>query len=186
MDIITKRQLALPPVLTSPNTQLRNVESFTFLDIILSADLKWNKHIGYIVSKASKRVFIIRNLRKAGCPPELIIRCYTALIRSVLTYAYASYCNLPDFLFTKLLRVERRVLRSVGSMHSTLDLPSFVDRTCSKLFSSISHHEVHPLRAMFAPSHARSTRTSSVFRPPFAKTTRFSRSFIKFASRPPV
>ena len=144
--------------------------------------MKWNRHIDYCVSKASKRVFIVRNLRKAGCPPELLVRCYTAFIRSLLSYSFPTFCNLPDFLFTKLCRVERRVLRIAGISHASENLNSFLLRSCLKLFSSVAHHSDHPLRVMFDSAHSRSVRHICPLRPPFAKTKRFSNSFIKFAS----
>ena len=182
MNIVTKSQLALPSVVVSPDSHLRSVDHFTFLGVVLSSDMKWKRHIDFTVSKASKRLFIIRNLRKAGCPPALLFRCYTAFIRSLLSYSFPCFCNLPDCLLTKLLRIERRVLRIVGNVDPSENLSSFLHRSCLKLFSAITHHSDHPLRVMFDSSHSRSVRNTSAFRPPFAKTKRFSNSFIKYAS----
>ena len=51
-----------------------------------SNNMKWNNHVEYIIKKACKRIVIIRNLRRANCPTGLMIRCYIAFIRSLLTF----------------------------------------------------------------------------------------------------
>ena len=180
MNIVTRSNLNLPPISTSSISYLSVVHSMTFLGVIFSDDLKWNLHVDHTVRKASKRLFILRNLRKAGCSPTLMTRCYTSFIRSLLAYSFPAFCNLPDFLFKKLVRIERRSLRIVGCSSFCVDLSAFVNNASHKIFSSISRNTQHPLRSMFDSSHSRLTRSSNNLKPPFAKTKRFSTSFIKF------
>ncbi len=53
-----------------------------------SDDLKWNKHIGMVVLKASKRlyVYLLKQLRRAGVEKKHLIGFYNACIRSILEY----------------------------------------------------------------------------------------------------
>ena len=62
LDFCTKKCLSLTPVFFS-GSPLPQVETAKILGVFLSSDLSWNAHISYIVSKASHRVFIIRNLK---------------------------------------------------------------------------------------------------------------------------
>ena len=65
------------------------------LGLTLTSDLKWNVHIESVLRKASKRFYLLRNLRRSGCP-------------------YPSFCNLPNLLQEKLLKFERRAFRIIG------------------------------------------------------------------------
>ena len=46
------------------------VQSHKVLGLIIQNNLKWNEHKDSVVSKASKRLYIIRNLRRSGVPAE--------------------------------------------------------------------------------------------------------------------
>lgn len=182
LDIVTKSTLCTRPVVLDSGIALTQVDSLTFLGVCFSRDLKWNLHVDRIIKKACKRIFIIRNLRRSNCPKNLMLRCYIGFIRSVLLYSFACFCNIPDYLVDKLLCVERRIYRVMDIPHHSADsLLTVADRTCSKLYFDIVKHEDHPLREMFTKQVSdRVTRGSSVLRRPFAKTKRFSSSFIKF------
>ncbi len=45
---------------------IERVESCNLLGVFLSSDLSWSKHVNYIVSKASKRMFVLFQLIKSG------------------------------------------------------------------------------------------------------------------------
>ncbi len=64
---------ALPP-LTIMNSTGTAVESFKFLGITISQELKWDNHIESIVKKAQQRLFFLHQLRKFNLPQELLIQ----------------------------------------------------------------------------------------------------------------
>ena len=181
LDIITKASLETKRISVSDDCHIRSVESLSFLGVTFSNDLKWSRHFDLIIQKATKRVYIIRNLRRAGCNSKLMIQCYNAFLRSLLLYAYPCFCNAPQFLLTKLLRLERRVFRIIGTpCHNSLIVAA--DKTCKKLYMQIKSDESHPLREIFVyrPRGELSTRSYNSLQPPFAKTKRYSNSFIRF------
>ena len=185
MDINTNPNLQTSPVITSDNSSLQQVHSFKFLGIIFSEDLKWNNHFDYILKKASKRIFIVRNLRRSGSSVAVMLQCYFAFIRSLLIYSFPCFCNAPDYLLRKLLKLERRVFRIIGvSLPNDSSLLNAASVSCQKLFSAVLSNISHPLRDIFDPGHSRLTRLSSScpLRPPFAKTKRFANSFTKFCN----
>ena len=98
--------------------------------------------------------------------------------------AFTCYCNASEYLLRDILRVERRVFRIIGIHHSEINesVLSFATTSCEKLFHLISMCDSHPLRDMFCERHSESVRTRNIsrFYSPRAKTTRFSKSFIKF------
>ena len=59
---------------------LEVVRSHKVLGLVIQNDLKWNDHIESVVSKASKRLYIIRTLRRGGVPAEDLLSIYFVLL----------------------------------------------------------------------------------------------------------
>lgn len=181
MDISTRKAHVSQATHFGDGEVIQQVSSMRFLGITFSSDLKWNVHFRSVFKKASQRVFLIRNLRRSGCPQVLMIRAYLAFIRPILLYAFPAVCNAPQYLTTRLNRIERRVQRIIGDSPILPDLPTAADSMCQNLMSSILDHPQHPLRSIFLPGPSRSTRSQKVLRPPSTKTSRFGQSFVKYA-----
>ena len=143
--------------------------------------MKWDGHIDKVVNKATKRLFLLRNLRRSNCPVNLMLTCYFSFIRSVLLYGFPSFCNVPKCLFDTLQKVERRALRIIGSSDPHVPPLSVASQNlCSKMMTSVEHFNEHLLRSISTERKPSSTRSSHALATPFAKTERFSKSFIRF------
>lgn len=178
LDIITKKSITAHPII-GPQNSLPQVSSLRILGVTFSADLKWNKHIEIVIKRANKRMYLIRNLKRSGCPSPILKLAYNSIIRPILLYAYPCFCNLPIRLQEKLLKFERRVFRIIGQSIST----SIIDageQMCRNLFAKVSRSEDHCLFRCFT-QRLTVTRKSQHLRPLRAKSVRFSRSFIRFA-----
>ena len=77
----------IPPLWT-PAGPIQRVTTFKLLDLHLDASLSWTTHINTILSKASKRLYFLKQLRRAGVPPQQLIHFCMAVIRPVLEYAF--------------------------------------------------------------------------------------------------
>ena len=75
------------PSLSTPAGPIQRVTTFKLLGLHLDAGLSWTTHINTIVSKASKRLYFLKQLRRAGLPPQQLLHFYTAVIHPVLEYA---------------------------------------------------------------------------------------------------
>ena len=72
------------------NACLSIVNSFTYLGIEISSDLRWNNHVAAVVSKASRTLnFVRRNLYR--CNSHIKELSYITLVRPLLEYATASW-----------------------------------------------------------------------------------------------
>jgi len=146
--------------------------------VTFSSDLTWNTHIEETVKKCYRRFFILRNLKRASCPPFLMHRCYVLFIRSLLLYSFSSFCNLPDYLFYRLVQVEKRAAKFFPTHeHQALHLTA--ELMCKKFFNKILNCPNHPLRVMFQP-RTPTSRNPMTLMAPFTKTSRFYKSFIRF------
>ena len=173
MDIISKRSLSLSPI---PN--LASKDFSKILGVIFSNDLTWNRHVEMVVKKANKRFFILRNLKRSGCPTKILIHVYRAMIQSLFIYCFPVFCNLPRYLLEKLNRVEKRAARIIGG-DLVPSLSIVLENHCSSLFEKVLKDTQHPLRELFL--HRTPTlRNLCTLRPPRTRTKRFKDSFIRF------
>ena len=48
------------------NQIVERISSYKLLGVINNENLKWNCHVDYITAKASKKLFVVRLLKRAG------------------------------------------------------------------------------------------------------------------------
>jgi len=82
----------LPPLLNSLGA-IERVSTFKLLGIHLDTNLSWSAHIS-ITSKASKRLYFLKQLKRAGVPYKQLLHFDTAVIRPVLEYAAPAWHHL--------------------------------------------------------------------------------------------
>ena len=87
---------------------LEAVEAHKVLGVTIKSNLKWDSHVNEIVGKASKRLHILRVLKRSGAPPHI------TLIRSVLEYCCPVWqSSLSVQLSEGIERVQKRALRII-------------------------------------------------------------------------
>jgi hypothetical protein len=79
--------------LTIDGHLVETVRSDKVLGLTIQNNLKWDEHIYETVSTASKRLHILRVLRRSGVPPADLLTVYIALIRSILEYSCEVWHN---------------------------------------------------------------------------------------------
>ena len=161
----------LPSALAIDTKALESVDAHKVLGVTIQTNLKWGSHINEVVAKASKRLHILRVLKRGGVPPADLLKVYFALIRSVLEYCCPVWHNaLPVKLSDSIERVQKRALRIIfPALHyqqalATTGCVSLHTRRmelCSKLFTKIKEPESR-LRHLVPPTrsqaHGRSLR----------------------------
>ena len=180
----------LPSALAIDTKALESGHAHKVLGVTIQSNLKWELHINEVIAKASKRLHILRVLKRGGVPPADLLKVYFALIRSVLKYCCPVWRNaLPVKLSDSIERVQKQAPRiTFPALHYQEALAAtgcvfFHTRRmelCSKLFTkkkkaeSRLRHLVPPTRSQ---THGRSLRNKD--RPSLisCKTERFKRSF---------
>ena len=95
-------------------TSIERVSTFKLLGVYINCDLSWSTHVDYIVAKASKRIFIITQLIRAGVDKTDIVNVYGAIIRSVVEYACPVWhCGITKKQANDLESVQRRCLKII-------------------------------------------------------------------------
>jgi hypothetical protein len=182
LDIVTKKRLSLQSISTPDHSPLEAVHTTKLLGIVMSDDLKWDEHIQYCANKASKTIYVLIMLKNMGVEQQdHLWQAYGAFTRSILTYAYPVFCNIPQRLRLKLEKVEKRAIRIIGR-NPPVKLEEFCDKLCVKLSNCVKKTPHHPLHYIFDKRHPHG-RNQNIFCAPYAKTSRFKNSFIKFAGQ---
>ena len=122
--------------------ELVPVSSAKILGMYISVDLKWNTHITHIVSKASKRLYFLRLLKRSGVDRYSLLTVFTTCIRPVLEYGCQAWSyGITQYLSDEIERIQKRALRIIHpdlsyreSLEATL-LPSLSQRRHKLIFS---------------------------------------------------
>ena len=123
MIICPLKTKPVPPMLSINNFHPEDVSSYKVLGLTLSDTFEWNDNTNDIVSKASRRLHILRVLKRAGVPPVDFVTIYSALVRSLLEYS--SVVWVPALLASSLtsLRLSRRGTCESYILTSTVNMP---------------------------------------------------------------
>ena len=91
---------------------LESVSSAKYLGVTINADLKWNKHIDNITSKAKKPLgFVKRNLKTSS--PPLKTQAYQTLVRPIVEYSSTVWDPYTQSHIYKIEMNQRRAARYV-------------------------------------------------------------------------
>ena len=101
---------------------IERVDHIKVLGVTVLSDLTWNMHIDTIVSKASKRVYMLYQLKRAGVKQEDLVRIYVSVIRPVVEYACPVWhSSLSQYLSDHVETVQKRPLKTI--------YPGYTDNT---------------------------------------------------------
>ena len=130
--------------------------------MIISSDLTWNAHVDYICTKASKRLYALKILKRSGAPANDLITVFCAFIRPVLEYASPVWhFSLPQFLADQIESIQKRVLKIAFPQSSyaaslrnvgLLTLYQRRENECLSFYKNIQQHSDDKLRTL-AISH---------------------------------
>ena len=135
------------------------------LGVTISNDLKWNRHISNICSKANKTLgFLRRNLRISN--PKVKRMAYQAMVRPILEYSSPVWDPFTADLVDTLEKVQRRATRwicnryrqtsSVDDMLIDLEMPTLASRRKdARLVTFFKfHNKLTNINSKFAPSQS--------------------------------
>ena len=183
---------AIPNIVAS-GEKIEKVNEFKLLGVIIRSDLSWCSHVKYIVSKASRRIFVLSTLIRSGVSTSDILAVYCSLVRSVLEYASTVWhCGLTKEQSSEIEKVQKRCLRLIFpnlSYSNALQLAGLErlterrERAAHALFQEIKrpNHILHNLLQSKDKNETKiNTRNQYPFRIPRPKTSRLSRSLIVY------
>ncbi len=117
------------------------VESFRFLGILISQDLKWDNHIDSIFKKAQQRLYFLHQLRGFNLPQELLKQFYSAVESVLCTSITVWFGSATKSETGRLQRTVRSAERIIGAPLPTLQelYTSRVRKKAQKITLGPSH-----------------------------------------------
>ena len=84
---------------------------FSSLGVHIDSTLSWSTHIEYIIKKATTRLYLLKQLKRAGLPNSHLLHFYITVIRPVLEYcAPVWHYALTKALSESLEAVQKRAI----------------------------------------------------------------------------
>ena len=129
------------------------VSSYKLLGVIISNDLSWNEHCDSIHKKATKRLFVLRTLKRVGLGSNDLVLVYHNIVRSIVEYTSLVWAAIPLYLDELIESVQQKALKIIfGQVDYTealvlASLKSFSDRrvgACKRFMATA--HQMSPLR----------------------------------------
>jgi len=174
-----KDKFVTPPSININNQPIEFVTEAKLLGVYLSANLKWNFHVDNCITTASKRLYCLSLLRRAHCSPFIITKYYDTFVRSILLYGFPCMCNMPKYLFKKLVKFENRCAIIMNAKHpKSISEKSF--SICKKLYHQIISNEEHPFHQIGLRHMDCYRLRHKKFIAPSGTTTLYMNSFIQF------
>jgi len=84
------------PYLSTSAGLVERVSTFKLLGLNFDASLSWSVHITIITTKASKRLYFLKQLKRVGVPPQQLLHFYARVIRPVLEYSAPQSGIMPS------------------------------------------------------------------------------------------
>ena len=103
-----------PPPLTIGGETIERTSSFKLLGVWHQNTLKWNDHVKEITKKANRRMFCLRECRRANLPTKVGMTCYMTKIRPLLEYGSIVWGGIPQYLVDELESIQARSMRILG------------------------------------------------------------------------
>ena len=120
---------------------VERVSVFKILGVTINSALKWDNHVTTIVSKAVKRLWVLKKLKRAGVSVKDFVYYYQAVIRPVLEYACpAWYSGLTKEQAKTIEDVQRRVFQVIlGNVSYDEAFAHSMSLCCQTDVNSVKH-----------------------------------------------
>jgi hypothetical protein len=182
------------PQLFIDNNAIVRVNCFKLLGVNIDDKLKWNSHVNSICSKASARLYFLKQLKRSAVSSDDLVHFYITVIRSVLEYACpAWHTSLTAHSANQIESVQKRAINIIYSncnyreVCAKLNLPTLFDRReelCKTFFKDMLKTDncLHYLLPQPRQNEIVSKlRHYDKLVPPTAKTVRNQKSFVVHA-----
>ena len=113
----SKDKLSFAPLVIE-GTPVEVVDLVKILGLTIQNDMKWHKHIHNIITKAGKRLYMLRLLKRAKAYQNTMKIVFTAIIRPVLEYAVQVWhYNIRNSISDEIESLQKRALRIILPNH---------------------------------------------------------------------
>ena len=185
------RKWDFQPKIEIENKQIDVVEEAKILGVIVSSDLKWKKHVDYIVKKFMKKLWMLRRIKQLGGSIEDLLCVYTVQLRCITELACPAWNGALTENDSKRLEKLQKIAFKVilGEKFASYDkalkmfkLPKLADRRktlCTKF--AIKTAKFLKYNPWFQKN--KKTRNSKEYREVYSRTAIYQKSSLFYLSK---
>ena len=116
-----------PPLITINSSPVERVQSFKLLGVLLTSSLSWSEHITAVCTKASKRLYFLKLLKRSGMTSDDLLYYYKTVIRPVTEYACAVWhSSITAEQRDQLEAIQRRAVRIIFGKELDFDILAII------------------------------------------------------------
>ena len=193
MQVCFKKEPPAPPSFQIAGIELEVVSETKLLGLTVQSNLGWQTHINNIVTKASRRLYMLSRLRRFGVPAEDLVSVYMGYVRPACENAAPVWHgSITASQTNQLERIQKRACRIIlGSGYDSytetlhqLELQTLEDRRLH-LCQQFAHKCLESQRySTWFPTnpkiHSMRLRHTKSFHVPRCNTNRYRDSAIPF------
>ena len=177
----------VPPIIVNEEP-IERVSSTKLLGCIINDKLSWENHISDTVNKASQRLHLLRELKRAGLCPAQLCTAYVSLVRSKAEYACQVWStSLTEEQSDQLEAIQRRALKIISptlpyadalKQHHLQPLKQRREELCYRLFKQMQDPSHKLNKLLPKPTvHRHNLRHVKDYPLPLVRTQRFKMFF---------
>ena len=157
---------------------IKQVETFKYLGVLLDNKLSWQEHIQSLQTKLAKFNGVIYKIRNF-VPRKILMMLYNALVGSYLRYGIRAWATCSPHLLNSLQAAQNKIIRAIMFLPYTsnvltcysdlkiLPVEKVFEHETAKLIHSISYNYNPPAFSNFLPlsthRYATRLRQNSIF-----------------------
>ena len=196
MQICFKREPPIPSDLFIAGNKLEVVSKTKLLGLMVQSDLCWDLQVNSMVSKSSRRLYMLCRLKRFGVPVKDLVSVYIGYVRPVVEYACPVWHgNITIKQTQQIERIQKRACRIIlGSAYtsytealSCTGLQTLEDRRlhlctefANKCLTSEKYFDWFPLNTR---THSMSLRNTRTYQVPKFRTLRYGNSPIPYLTK---
>ena len=174
--------------------QIELISEVKLLGLHISNDMRWNTNTTYMIKKASRRLWILRRLKKLGAQPTSLVEVYLKQIRCILEFgapAWQGALTLNDK--TDIERVQRCAMHiilgkdyiSYKTALESLNIENLEVRRVRLCLNFALKAEAHPkFRSWFQKTtKTYNTRSTTKYKEVYGKHARYRNSPLAYLTR---
>ena len=164
-----------------PIPDLEVSDQMKILGVTLQSNLKWNAHIENVSKVASRRIYLLKVLKRLPVQKKELVQIYVSHIQSLLEYNAPLFTGLSRRSTTILEKLRRRCHRVICGFECNCDILRSLElrreEKALAFFKKMLKTD-HILHHLCPRIHSHSTHVIM----PFSRTERRAKSFIPYCS----
>lgn len=148
---ITRKKTPLEYNYQIDDTRLQRVQKYKYLGVLFTPDLRWNTHIDYVCSKATKALYSLRR-NLYGAPPDIKCLAYKTLVRPIIEYSKIVWDPYTQSNCNKIEKIQRLAARFIFNKYRRHYSPTELCRTAN-LESLEIRSKIERLKFLFQLIH---------------------------------